>query len=102
MKQKKDYTLLALFIPFAIACLFEIGIGCESSKTRQPESFKYAGYETDDTTYFNGQVLYPDYVHLDTLIVTDAETLNRLMSQYDIASDADIMDVLCITTEIKQ
>lgn len=32
MKRTKDYTLLALFIPFALACLFEIGIGCEAKK----------------------------------------------------------------------
>lgn len=32
MKRKKDYTLLALFIPFALVTLFEIGIVCEGDK----------------------------------------------------------------------
>jgi hypothetical protein len=102
MKRSKDYTLLALFIPLCIACLFEFGIGCEAKKdVAIVNPFKYAGYETDDTTYFNGQILYPDYVHLDTLIVTDATRLNQLIGGDDIGSDQDIIDVLCITTEIK-
>jgi len=50
-------------------------------------------YETDDK-FFNGQILLPDYVHPDTLIVTDARFINWCMVKYDAASDGDIADIL--------
>ncbi len=56
-------------------------------------------YETDDTTFKNGEVLMPDYVHQDTLVVIDADFLNYCMEKYDIASDGDIADVLRTTTK---
>lgn len=58
------------------------------------EGFKYSGYETDDTNYYAGEVLLPDMVHSDTLIVVNADSLNWCMANYDIASDGDINDVL--------
>ncbi len=51
-------------------------------------------YETDDLSFKNGEVLYPDYAHQDTLIVVNADSLNWCMENYDIASDGDIWDVL--------
>lgn len=57
-------------------------------------------YESDDTDFYNGEILLPDYVHQDTLIVTNAAFLNWAMEHYDAASDGDILDILCVTTEI--
>lgn len=51
-------------------------------------------YETDDTHYYKGEVLYPDYAHDDTLMVNNADSLNWCIEHYDIASDGDINDVL--------
>lgn len=55
-------------------------------------------YETDDTQYYKGEVLYPDYVHDDTLVVVNAKDLNMLMEKYDVQSDGDINDILRVTT----
>lgn len=52
----------------------------------------------DDTSFYNGEILYPDYVHQDTLIVTNAVFLNKWMEEYDVASDGDIMDLLKVGT----
>jgi len=51
-------------------------------------------YETDDLSFKNGEILYPDYVHDDTIIVSNADSLNWCMENYNIASDGDIWDVL--------
>lgn len=55
-------------------------------------------YETDDTQFYNGEILYPDHVHTDTLIVTDAPFINKWMRDYDAASDGDIYDILRVST----
>lgn len=92
--KRKDYTIQALLFCFGLACLFNIP-GCYEGKTQDKgASFKYAGYETSDTNYRYGQILYPDMVHSDTLIVTNADSLNWCFENYDIASDGDINDVL--------
>lgn len=51
-------------------------------------------YERDDTGFYNGEVLLPDYVHKDTLIVVNADSLNWAIKYYDIASDGDIYEIL--------
>ncbi len=56
-------------------------------------------YESDDNTFYNGEILTPDYVHQDTLIVTNAELLNKLMQSPDIDSDQDIANILRRTTQ---
>lgn len=56
-------------------------------------------FESDDTNYYNGEILYPDYVHSDTLIVMDSKLLNWCMEKYDIGSDGDINDILIATTK---
>lgn len=56
-------------------------------------------YETDDTNFKNGEILLPDYVHLDTLVVTDAVFLNKWMKDYDVESDGDIIDLLRVSTK---
>lgn len=48
--------------------------------------------------YSNGEVLLPDYVHEDTLIVTDAELLNRLLPCTN-GSDGEISVILSMGTE---
>lgn len=56
--------------------------------------FKYKGYETSDTNYVTGQILLPDYVHPDTLVVVNADSLNWCMENYDATCDGDILDIL--------
>lgn len=41
---------------------------------------------------FDGEILYPDLVHSDTLIVTDAYNINRLMDK--VKTDAQIQELL--------
>jgi hypothetical protein len=50
--------------------------------------------------FYNGQILLPDYVHADTLIVTDAEYLNECMKDGKFKTDGDIREILNETTEI--
>lgn len=46
--------------------------------------------------YYNGEILYPDYIHDDTLVVFNAQNLNIKMDSIEntIADDADIEDIL--------
>lgn len=91
MKNKKDYSIVLLLI----ILLFAVLSSCQKNDTKIIEiPFKYAGYECNDTNYINGQILYPDYVHLDTLVVIDAATLNELIQLPDIGSDEDISEIL--------
>lgn len=48
--------------------------------------------------FTNGQILYPDYVHSDTLVVNDADYLNACMNDGKLKSDGDIMEILNETT----
>jgi hypothetical protein len=45
-----------------------------------------------------GEILYPDYVHDDTLIVYDPEYLNQCLSDGRLKTDGDIMEILNETT----
>lgn len=54
----------------------------------------YPLYETSYTHYYDGQILLPDYVHSDTLVVISSKFLNWAMEHYDAASDGDISDIL--------
>lgn len=89
--KKADYTIPLLIALFLFACLV-------SCKNDTPVKIAHT-FETDDTKFYNGEILLPDYVHLDTLIVIDAKLLNWCMEKYDISSDGDINDVLKITTK---
>lgn len=60
--------------------------------------FKYVGYESDDTNYTKGQILLPDMVHSDTLIVTDGAYLNECLARPDVGSDDDLFEILNETT----
>lgn len=61
--------------------------------------FKYSGYETDDTSYYNGQLLFPDMIHQDTLVVVDAKQLNECIASPYVASDGDLIEILNETTQ---
>lgn len=92
MQPKRDYTIPLLLALFLYACL----VSCKPmNKVITTEHT----YETDDTKFHNGEILLPDYVHLDTLVVTDAKFINWAMEYYDAASDGDIMDILRSGTE---
>lgn len=78
----------------ALVCLIT---SCQ--KEPQPTAPAVHYYETDDTQYVNGEVLYPDYIHSDTLVVTDAAFLNWCMRYYNAECDGDISDILRTTTE---
>ena len=84
MRKKKDYTILAVSIPVFIALM-----GSGLFATEEPRK-----------TFYNGQQLLPDYVHLDTLRVVDAEYLNAKIGQMQ--TDADIWELLNETTETEQ
>lgn len=65
-----------------------------SNKTEQPTL-------SSTPTYYNGEILYPDYVQQDTLIVTDAQYLNNVMADPDFdASDDTIAEILSHCTTI--
>ena len=49
--------------------------------------------------YYDGEVLLPDYVHSDTLVVTNAWLLNWYMKRVD-GSDGEIMEALELTTRV--
>ena len=80
MKQKKDYTLAALVIPFFMAILFNGPLpSCTSDKAKDEGYFK------------QGQILYPDYACTDTLVVFDADGLNlALKNSKAVEGDAAI------------
>lgn len=86
---KKDYTIHTILLCIAFAMLCNLPACYESHN-----SMKYEGYETCDTSYYNGEILYPDYVHEDTLIVVNADSVNWCMANYNAACDGDIKDIL--------
>jgi hypothetical protein len=96
MKQKKDYTLLALFIPFMFALVASGAFsGCGENKPVKEGCVNY--YNCDN--FKVGDTLYPDYPHEDTLIVSsiaNADTLNIIFAELSpkVATDAEIDSVL--------
>jgi hypothetical protein len=95
---KPNLNLIA-FSLFAITASTWVGINSCNSSPAIAESKRVIPYETCDTNFYNGEVLLPDMVHHDTLIVVDAGYLNKCMADYDIESDADISDILSVTTK---
>lgn len=81
MQKSKDYTLLALAIPFSIALLVNVlpyrsvelnkDLTCEQKKPIYVEYWK------------TGDTLLPDNICPDTLIVVDAIGLNKAMAYYE-------------------
>ena len=64
------------------------------TSTQLLDAYKEHPFETDDTAFYNGEILLPDYVNMDTLIVTDANYLNWAMNKFNPGSDGDIMEIL--------
>lgn len=89
----------SVFLVMFIGTLgYVIGLS-QGLDNQQDKIFKYAGYESDDTNYTNGQILLPDMIHPnDTLIVTNAPYLNECLARPDVGSDGDIMEILNETT----
>ncbi len=108
MKQKKDYTLLALLIPFLFALVFSGALsGCDNNL--MPFECMYEGRECpnyndckghDKELFHVGDTLYPSYANCDTLIVTNigsADTLNMVFNGEGlptVATDSEIDSVL--------
>ncbi len=77
MKKQKDYTLLAMFIPFAIVVLFNIGLSCEIKKENKPAPMEtgsdYQIYiESDDSLG-----IYDGKRHVKTIFFTDDSEIGR-------------------------
>jgi hypothetical protein len=86
--KKKDYTIETILFCLLLA-VFGSMVGCSKPQV-----------VNDIPKFYNGQILLPDYAHTDTLIVTDAETLNYLIARDSLLTDGSISDILCITTDI--
>jgi hypothetical protein len=63
-------------------------------KETKPAPFKYSGYETDDTNYYQGQILLPDLIHSDTLAVIFPELLNKMLQDPTISSDEELDEII--------
>lgn len=62
-----------------------------SPPTKQQNNFDTS------SVYYNGQTLYPDYAHDDTLVVFNAKELNRIFDGVDLpvpATDEEIDEIL--------
>jgi hypothetical protein len=83
MQTKKDYTLILLAIVFFIAALCsckndsELIYECPYKGRECPNFETCKGHEGEQLFFKNGQVLLPDYACTDTLIIVDAEGLNK-------------------------
>lgn len=53
-------------------------------------------------TFTQGEVLTPDYVHQDTLIVVNASLLNSIFETEGPATDQEINNALARTTAVKK
>lgn len=74
-------------------------LGCYST----PQDTVKAGAPQQDTAgkFYAGEILLPDMVHDDTLIVRDANYLNETLEQYGPGTDAQIWELLHETCDIK-
>lgn len=63
----------------------------------EPKTTTVISYETD-SHFINGQILPPDEVHLNTLIVINADSLNYWLSNYDVSCNGDVLDLLQLYT----
>lgn len=94
MKQTKPLFLL---IPFFVV----VFMGCKkdgSIASKMDDKLAVLDslhtYESDDTGFYDGEILLPDYVHSDTLVVISSKFINWAMEYYDAGSDGDISDIL--------
>lgn len=84
---KKEITVTSSIFLLGV-CFIIFGVAtCQAPRLQHT-------YETDDTRFKNGEILMPDYVHTEKLMVVNADSLNWAMEYYDAASDGDIADIL--------
>jgi hypothetical protein len=79
-------TIAALLMCFA-GCSRN-GYGCKGKSRCMTRVAKI------EPKYYNGEVLTPDYVHIDTIVVINAKLLNELFSTTYAATDEEISDIL--------
>lgn len=85
---KQTIILRIIICVLILACIYLLFGNNSTSRS------KFSGYGTTATIFYNGQVLPPDVIHADTLIVMDAEYLNFAFAHYDLETIADIIEVL--------
>lgn len=106
---KRDYTFpllsLAVCLIFVAAVVLIINYKhLEDVRLAAPPSITAADadmmtytehtFETDDTTFFNGERLFPDKMHSDTLEVVDAAYINHEIQSPTISSWDDIKEII--------
>jgi hypothetical protein len=82
----KTYKYLSIISIALFIGIIGYTIGLNERVNKQIDHFKM------------GEILYPDYVHEDTLIVYDPEYLNQCLSDGKLKTDADILEILNETT----
>lgn len=95
MKKETKIRTIGLTAILSMAIYFAAYVSDNEFKHKEPAASVHS-YETDEHRFYNGEILMPDYVHLDTLSVTDADFLNEMIieDKYQIQGDGDISDLL--------
>lgn len=101
---KTTSRLLSLTIFIFVMCIIFIASSCgnvfnDSDGVNGSDVTEGHTYETDDTAFYNGEVLAPDKYHSVPLIVKDAKSLNQLLVEYNPECIGDVQDILRITCD---
>lgn len=83
-------ALIKAIVAFALLLSIAFNIGCKHEMQRTAN---------ERHEFYNGETLYPDYAHTDTLIVTNADLLNELMKDKQAVTDEEISNTLLKTTK---
>jgi hypothetical protein len=86
---KKDYTITALLICFGLAVIFNLPACYQEKKGSKEVEADSQGMRT----FSAGEILLPDYVHDDTLIVINPKGLNREIQTVD-ETDSELSAIL--------
>lgn len=92
---KKETKFRICVMPLIITSAIYFGLYVKDNEFHTWPEYSHS-YETDES-YYNGEILLPDYVHIDTLQVINAQLLNDVLSNDTtglIQSDGDIYEVL--------
>jgi len=90
---KPIFLLIPFFVLIFMACKKEGNIASKIDNKLVVLNASHT-YESDDTGFYDGEILLPDYVHSDTLVVVSSKFLNWAMEHCDAGSDGDISDIL--------
>lgn len=97
------FGLLTIIISVSASSSSKVNGECPFEYKECPNVQKYmneiAIRNISFTEYKDGEILYPDYVHDDTLQVTHGAMLTILINSGEVASDIDIAEALYITTQ---